>query len=165
MNREELIQKLGLMYPALAESIEKGNVQASIPVLLKLCELSYEELEKVFVAAAGSGECCRIYFNSDGNGVPGEDILIKTVGRRAAKKIYPLMPLKQMPAYDPDADIISLTLTIPSWIDSINRKCCNASYENNTRHAVDGLVSALTKLSIECSSITDRVRRSEDIHE
>ena len=29
--------------------------------------------------------------------------------------------IKQMPEYDPDAEISSLTLTIPSWISSIQR--------------------------------------------
>lgn len=29
--------------------------------------------------------------------------------------------IKNLPAYDPDADLKSLTLTIPSWISSINR--------------------------------------------
>lgn len=29
--------------------------------------------------------------------------------------------IKDMPEYDPDAEIASLTLTIPSWISSMNR--------------------------------------------
>ena len=91
--------------------------------------------------------------------------MIKAAGRRAAKKSYPLMPIKQMPAYDPDAEIISLTLTIPSWIDSIKRKCRSVSLENNSSKAIDGLIAALLKLSNECNTIIDTVRRSEERHE
>ena len=91
--------------------------------------------------------------------------MIKAAGRRAAKKIYPLMPIKQMPAYDPDAEIISLALTIPSWIDSIKRKCCNISLENNSSQAVDKLIIALTNLCNESSTIIDKVRRMEDSYE
>ena len=165
MNRDEIIQKLDARYHALAEDIKNGKIQASIPVLMELCNLSYEELEKVYNAAIGCGNYCRIYCNSDGNGVPGENIMIKAAGRRAAKKIYPLMPIKQMPAYDPDAEIISLTLTIPSWIDSIKRKCHSVSLENNSSRAIEGLIAALSKLSNECNMIIDTVRRSEERHE
>ena len=31
------------------------------------------------------------------------------------------MPIKEIPEYDPDAELSSLTLTIPSWISSIER--------------------------------------------
>ena len=165
MNRAEIIRELGRKHEELARAIEAGRIQASIPVLLNLCELSFEELDKVYRAAIGCGEYCRIYCNSEGNGVTGENIVIKAAGRRAAKKIYPLMPIKQMPAFDPDAEIVSLTLTIPSWIDSINRKCCNISCDTNSRQAVDGLVVALTRLSEECSSIINKVRRLEDSNE
>ena len=88
--------------------------------------------------------------------------MIKAAGRRAAKKIYPLMPIKQMPAFDPDAEIISLTLTIPSWIDSIRRKCSNASLENNSSQAIEGLTESLIKLCKECSSIIEKVRGMEE---
>ena len=36
MNREEIIRRLGARCPSLAEEINKGKIQASIPVLLKL---------------------------------------------------------------------------------------------------------------------------------
>lgn len=41
-----------------------------------------------------------------------------------AKKLTPSIPIgsiKDMPVYDPDAEISGLTLTIPSWVSSINR--------------------------------------------
>ena len=162
MNRDEIIQKLNLKYAALAEEIEKGKIQASIPVLLQLSELTIEELDKVYLAATRCGDYCRIYCSSEGIGVPGENILIKAADRRAAKKIYPLMPIKQMPTFDPDAEIISLTLTIPSWIDSINRKCSAISLDDNSEQAIAGLIVALTKLCEECNSIIVKVGRLED---
>ena len=112
MNRVELIYKLSQKHPELAEVIEQGGIQASIPTMFRLCKLSCEELNKVYLAAEECGDRCRIYCTDDGNGVPGENIMIKAAGRNTVKKIYPLMAIKQMPAYDPDAEIISLTLTI-----------------------------------------------------
>ena len=165
MNRDEIIHKLEMINPALAEAIVKGKIQASIPVLLKLCELSFEDLDRVYFAAVKCGDYCRIYSNTDGNGVQGENIMIKAAGRRAAKKIYPLMPIKQIPEFDPDAEIISLTMTIPSWVDSIKRKCSNLSLESNSSQAIDGLVEAMTKLCRECNSIIMKARRVDDRNE
>ena len=61
MNRDELLHKLGNNHNALACEIRKGVIQASIPVLQKLCELPISELEQVYLAATGCGEYCRIY--------------------------------------------------------------------------------------------------------
>lgn len=35
--------------------------------------------------------------------------------------------VKDMPAYDPDAEISSLALTVPSWVSSIDRTRSNAN--------------------------------------
>ena len=39
----------------------------------------------------------------------------------AEKKIAKATTIKDMPVFDPDAEINSLALTIPSWISSIDR--------------------------------------------
>lgn len=44
-----------------------------------------------------------------------------------------------MPKYDPNAEISSLTLTIPSWISSIERTCSSADFEHATPEALDKL--------------------------
>lgn len=58
--------------------------------------------------------------------------------------------VKNMPAYDPDAELISLSLTIPSWVSSINR----------TRSMADlSLVSnnARVKLEMKLINLKDTV--------
>ncbi len=47
--------------------------------------------------------------------------------------------IKQMPKYDPNAEISSLTLTIPSWISSIERTCSTADFEHASPEAIDKL--------------------------
>ena len=49
----------------------------------------------------------------------------------------PVGSIKEMPAYDPDAEISSLALTIPSWISSINR----------------------TRSASQCNDVTDKACR------
>lgn len=54
--------------------------------------------------------------------------------------------IKDMPSYDPDAEISSLTLTIPSWVSSINRVRAAANLRNTTKQAQRKLEEELTSL-------------------
>ncbi len=54
--------------------------------------------------------------------------------------------IKDMPSYDPDAEISSLTLTIPSWVSSINRVKAASSLESTTVQARGKLVEELSRL-------------------
>ena len=54
--------------------------------------------------------------------------------------------IKIMPAYDPDADLAGLKLTIPSWIGSIDRVKNSGDFENSTSGIKMQLMSALNDL-------------------
>lgn len=54
--------------------------------------------------------------------------------------------VKNMPEYDPDAEVVGLTLTIPSWCGSIERARKNASMETVSIDAKDNLRKALEDL-------------------
>lgn len=54
--------------------------------------------------------------------------------------------IKDMPAYDPDAEIQSLTLTIPSWISSIERTCATAKFSEASSKARGCLEKELHEL-------------------
>jgi hypothetical protein len=54
--------------------------------------------------------------------------------------------VKDMPSYDPDAEISSLTLTIPSWVSSINRIRAATNLKNTTKQAREKLKEELTNL-------------------
>ena len=51
-----------------------------------------------------------------------------------------------MPAYDPDAEVAGLTLTIPSWMSSIDRTKTTARLEEISPAAKQNLLTALTEL-------------------
>lgn len=63
------------------------------------------------------------------------------------KKKQTTAPIKQMPKYDPDAELSSLTLTIPSWIRSIERTANNADFSVATDSAKHKLREQLRELS------------------
>ena len=54
--------------------------------------------------------------------------------------------IKTMPAYDPDAEVAGLTLTIPSWMSSIDRTKSMAHLEAISPAARQNLLAALTEL-------------------
>ncbi len=59
----------------------------------------------------------------------------------------PAIPaIKQMPRYDPDADTTGLTLTIPSWISSIERVKNKINLEDVSDNAKENLKKSLYEL-------------------
>lgn len=53
--------------------------------------------------------------------------------------------VKDMPAFDPDAPIVELTLTIPSWISSINRTKDHANLSEVSEAAKEKLIDRLAE--------------------
>jgi len=74
-----------------------------------------------------------------------------TIERKEAIQRQDGPSVKDMPAYDPDAEITGLTLTIPSWAGSIDR-IINSDIENASVSAKTELIKALIYLQdkIEC---------------
>lgn len=67
-----------------------------------------------------------------------------------ARKVIPVKTeqktVKDMPAYDPDAEIVSLSLTIPSWVGSINRTLRIADIDKTSVKAREKLQNELKQL-------------------
>ena len=61
--------------------------------------------------------------------------------------------VKDMPAFDPDAEITGLTLTIPSWASSIDRTRSKADLSIVSDKARDRLAEALTELQGKVSDM------------
>ncbi len=64
----------------------------------------------------------------------------------AEKEIVKGTTIKDMPAFDPDAEINSLALTIPSWISSINRTRSTAKFSLLTSEGRNRLEQELYQL-------------------
>ena len=53
--------------------------------------------------------------------------------------------IKDMPAYDPDATTVELSLTLPSWTSSISRAINNTNYREVSKNAQRKLRDVLNK--------------------
>ena len=70
----------------------------------------------------------------------------------------PTGSVKNMPIYDPDAEISSLTLTIPSWVSSINRTKSSADFSYITDKARRKLEKELLELKKTIDSILAAIK-------
>jgi hypothetical protein len=68
--------------------------------------------------------------------------------------------VKDMPSYDPDAEISSLTLTIPSWCSSLSRTISHADLKAVTDHARKNLHHALFQLMKTIQGILDDLQEN-----
>ena len=62
-----------------------------------------------------------------------------------------------MPAFDPDAEVTALTLTIPSWISSVDRIKASTDLRAVSRSARSDLKAVLTALRIKAQELLDEI--------
>lgn len=125
-----IIDELAKGEPELMSEILTGKVKISYKNILKLSKLSSNAVNKIKKQLNDSG--CNLVSYSD----------IKTVAKTKTEKVT----VKDMPEYDPDAEISSLALTIPSWISSIDRTLSMANFDRTSDIAKTKLQNELKNL-------------------
>ena len=70
----------------------------------------------------------------------------------------PLPLTKITPKHDPDAEIAGLTLTVPSWVSSIERARNNADMNAASTRAKSKLEEALLSLQEKVSEMLSDIR-------
>ena len=78
--------------------------------------------------------------------------------QRGRTKSLPVASIKNMPVYDPDAEIVSLVLTISSWRSSINRVKNVVDVDKASREARLRLIEALMLLQSTADKLIDVVK-------
>ena len=85
---------------------------------------------------------------------------VKSWGHKPAA--VPAVSIKDMPVYDPDAEMISLVFTIPSWRRSIARVQEVADVDRASREARLRLIEALMLLEVTADKLIDVVKEEPD---
>lgn len=78
--------------------------------------------------------------------------------QKPGPRAQPTPAIKAMPSFDPDAEVASLTLTIPSWISSIDRAQANADLKLVSKTARMRLEDALRQLANRAYEMLAAVR-------
>lgn len=125
------IDSLSKVEPELTPKILSGQIKISQENLLELSRLSPADIRRV---SADLSEESFAYSDT-------RSIIPKR--EKEPRRNYPTLleiSVKNMPEYDPDAEILSLVFTIPSWISSIERTHSATNFteiSGDARHRLD----------------------------
>lgn len=73
----------------------------------------------------------------------------------------PKAEIKNMPKFDPDAEISSLSLTIPSWISSIERVKMVSGITGSTVSAREKLTNTLLDLRTSIDDMLECIKKED----
>ena len=109
------LDALSRIVPELVPKILSGEVKISHENIVELSQLSGQDARRLSQL-----------ISDDATEFVGYSDMRKVLPKRQDSAVSPPLPIptgsvKDMPAYDPDAEISSLALTIPSWVSSIDR--------------------------------------------
>lgn len=141
------IEEIGEKEPALVPKILSGQYKISYVNIIELSKLPVEDIKK---------------FNQRIEKEPAHFVQFKktrkVIRSRKEDRVndavkMPIPSVKDMPKYDPDAEISSLALTIPSWKSSIERTRANANLSVVSPEARKRVTDALDSLRITATEM------------
>ena len=144
--------------PEIAKRILSGKIKTSHDNLIALSKLSTTELDNLIE-----------YLSEETDGLISysdirHELQWKPV-QKLSKPPAPIpqseIPIKQLPKYDPDAEISSLTLTIPAWISSMKRAKNIINFNNTTQGAKEKLSAQLQNLRNTIDEMTQLVKEDK----
>ena len=80
---------------------------------------------------------------------------------KSRKKVIPAGSIKEMPAFDPDAAVASLVLTIPSWVGSIQRAEKNTDFAQISERVRGQLICELDKLAFAMEGLLAKLKEAQ----
>lgn len=138
----------------IARAILNGDVSLSLNLMQILAEYPRKKLQSLEL----------FFISQNGNYITMENIRsaagqhYRSTKTEPKKEIIPdrIPQIKQMPVFDPDAAILSLAYTMPSWVNILKRamdqtKFCELSFDtkDKLRQEMDNILEAIYKLSDE----------------
>ncbi len=140
----QAVDRIAQVEPALIPHIMSGSVHIGQDNIIDLSRLSDRQIRAVAASIPYNNE----YALSREKII---EVLRKDQASAAEMPPVEIPPvhvksIKDMPTYDPDAEISSLALTIPSWRSSIDRARNGANMQNVSKKAKVYLLQELTSL-------------------
>lgn len=140
------LEEIGKKEPALVPKLLSGEYRLSHNQILDISQMSVEEVKK-FNRKIDTDPTPFLYYKYMRKDHPAE----KDENGNEPTKTVP--SVKDMPQYDPDAEINSLALTIPSWKSSIERTKSHADFSAISQDARNRVLKALYDLRITVSDM------------
>lgn len=136
--------------PQMVERIRSGKLRISHANIIELSRLPHYELKKLYDYMIEKGIEHLSYPD-----MKRELQWRKVVAPTPKEKIAEPKPvIKQMPKFDPDAELSSLSLTIPSWCSSIERVMNVTDFQRSSKEGKKRLKIQLSNLMTVIDKIT-----------
>ena len=134
-NYSKAIDKLNTEEPDLTQKILNGEIKVPQNQVIRISKLSPKIKNKI-----------QKYLKKETNST---NYLIKpkTVANEKKYKI------KEMPEYDPNAELVSLSFTIPSWIESLDRVLSLSKYKTATKDVKNKVKKELHNLEFSIGTM------------
>lgn len=137
--------------PVLAEKILDGKIKISYEHLVEISQLTPMEFTRM----------TRYFLNTTGHRPTYTKFRATLENSRKKEAVLVTPPLtgtiKDMPTYDPDGEVCSLALTIPSWISSIDRTQSVSDFEKVSESAGAKLIYELDRLVYAVQGIRSKL--------
>lgn len=134
------LDKLSEAAPKLTSRILSGSIKMSHENVVRLSRLPQKELTALSEQLSKQSNVFIRYSNTG-----------STTAQKPAAHVHmsvmPIISVKDMPEYDPDAEISSLKLTIPSWISTVKRVRSVTKKSEISESAKEELSAALRQLN------------------
>lgn len=134
--------------PDMAEGLLSGRLWLTVDRILELPRKAPEEIQKLHtLLCSGIDGCDRL------------NELFPTKSRITAVPVPPVVSVKDMPSYDPDAEIASLTLTIPAWASTIRRVNRSVDFNAVSFEAKQSARRELIRLKNEVEAVLHTIKK------
>ncbi len=137
--------------PDLAEGLMSGRLWMSVDQIMELSHKTPEEIRRLHtLLCSGTGSA---------SGCSQMNELLPTKRRIAVARDSPTVSIKDMPSYDPDAELASLTLTIPAWVGSVRRVNQSVDFGAVSSDAKQAARRELIRLKNEVEAILHTIKK------
>ena len=137
--------------PELAEELLSGRLWLTVDRILELPQKTPEEVQRLHtLLCSGMGSS---------SGCDRLSELLPARRRTTAIPVPPAVSVKNMPSYDPDAEIASLTLTIPAWVGSVRRVNQSVDFGAVSSDAKEAARRELIRLKNEVEAVLHTIKK------
>lgn len=144
------LETIGAKEPELVPKILSGRYKISHKHIIQMASLSPEELKTV-----------NRHLNRSKNPYFQYNQSRTVISNNIPSEPPPPPKIKEMPAFDPDAEVTELTLTIPSWCSSIKRTRNNANLSIISQTAREKLTTVLLSLKETVSEMLSLIKEDD----
>lgn len=144
------LEEIGKACPTIVPKILAGMYKISHKNIIELSRMEPNEIRKI-VRKIEVAQQPFVQYNRTRKEIQLE-------GANGKNTASPNRSVKDMPVYDPDAEITGLTLTIPSWSSSIDRTKSKADLNSISNNARNRLAEALTELQSKIEEMLDAIK-------